>query len=160
MEHAYLLSIVRYSKRTGVFTSRVNRKRVKVGDVIGGANVRGYWRTTIDGKFYFLHRLAWFYVYAIWPTMNLDHKNGIKSDNRICNLREADCVQNGRNRRTSVTNRTGVSGVFKVRSGRYRVDIKLPECRLNLGTYDTLDEAIRVRRQAERRYFGEFRPSA
>jgi hypothetical protein len=158
VDHAYLLSIVRYNRRTGLFTSLINRKKVKVGDVIGSVSVNGYCRTTIDGQFYLLHRLAWFYAHGQWPSKSLDHRNGIKTDNRILNLREADAVENGRNRRLAKTNRTGVSGVHFI-NGRFRVDIKLRDRRLNLGTFDTLREAKQVRRGAERRHFGEFRPN-
>ncbi|MGL9722094.1 HNH endonuclease signature motif containing protein [Symbiopectobacterium sp.] len=45
------------------------------------------------------HRLAWIYVYGVEPDGEIDHINGIRSDNRICNFRIVDDKQNARNRR-------------------------------------------------------------
>jgi HNH endonuclease len=158
MKHAYLLSIVRYNPRTGEFISLVKRKRINVGDVIGSISQRGYARTTIDGKHYYLHRLAWFYVHGKWPRKRLDHKNGKYADNRIRNLRQATSVQNGRNRKIGVNNTSGVVGVNYLKTkGKFRASIKVPEKRVVLGCFENFEDACAARRSAEILYFGEFR---
>lgn len=157
LSHAQLLSLLSYEPATGVFVSSVVRKRVNVGDVIGNRNSRGYMRACIDGKHYYLHRLAWFYVHAHWPPDQIDHKNGKFDDNRIDNLRLATEVTNGRNRKRDIRNTTGKTGVFQLRNGKFRADIKLPERRLILGTFECFSDAVEARIAAEKFYFKEFR---
>jgi hypothetical protein len=53
----------------------------------------------------------------------VDHINGIKTDNRPCNLREGTSSQNSWNRSKSISNTSGVKGVtlFSLISGKVRV---------------------------------------
>ena len=53
-----------------------------VGAIAGAKRVDGYLGVALGGKIYLAHHLAWFYYYGDWP-FRLDHKNRIKSDNRI-----------------------------------------------------------------------------
>ena len=41
---------------------------------------------SINGKFYHLHRLVWFYSTGAWPIGVIDHVNRDRADNRISNL--------------------------------------------------------------------------
>jgi len=157
LTHAELGALLSYDPNTGVFISRVHRKKLHPGDIVGNHNDRGYLRASIDYKSYYLHRLAWFFVYKRWPRQSLDHINGVLDDNRIANLRECDCVLNGRNRKRDIRNSSGKTGVFCLNNGTYRADIKLPHKRLILGSFPTFDMAVEARIAAEIQYFGEFR---
>ena len=69
--------------------------------VKGSRQSQGYMKTKIYlGKecFYLLmHHVVWMLVYGRWPTQ-IDHLNGIKTDNRIGNLREVTAAENCENR--------------------------------------------------------------
>ena len=76
----------------------------------------GYIVVQVDGKSYKAHRLAWFLYYGVWPSLTLDHKNLIKTDNRIENLREFDQGQQARNKPISRSNTSGCVGVHFCKS--------------------------------------------
>ena len=56
-------------------------------------------------------------------------------------------------------NTSGVAGVSKTSSGRWRARITVNRKEIRIGTYDTIEEAIAARKDAEVRYYGEFAPS-
>jgi hypothetical protein len=72
------------------------------GKVAGRLNNRGYVDIglTYRGKQhrYTAHRIAFAMTYGRWPVNEIDHKNRVRSDNRLANLREATHVQNNENR--------------------------------------------------------------
>lgn len=86
--------------------------------------------------------------------MEVDHINHNKLDNRKENLRICQHQENNCNKGLIKTNTSGVTGVTwdKTRQ-KWIAHIKGK----NLGRFDTKEEAIRVRKQAEIEYFGEFR---
>lgn len=55
------------------------------------------------------------------------------------------------------SNSSGIRGVYYDKaSQKYRARLKFKGKLLNFGSYDTLDEAIAARREAEKTYFGEY----
>jgi hypothetical protein len=73
-----LKRVLHYDPDTGVFTRRVTlSSKAKAGDIVG-TNMRGYLQVCIHGKQYRLHRLAWLYVYGVFPEHETDHINGNK----------------------------------------------------------------------------------
>ncbi|MCQ6275773.1 HNH endonuclease [Bacillus sp. V3B] len=93
------------------------------------------------------------------PKLIVDHINGDTSDNRRCNLRITSNKNNVRNSRPSKNNSTNYPGVDKRPSGKYRARITVNRKEILLGTFDTLEEAIQVRKNAENKYFGDYAPS-
>ena len=86
-----LRQLLDYEPATGVFTWKVNRSIVKAGQK-AGVNPHGgdgYPRIGVDGQQCLAHRLAWLHVHGRFPDDEIDHINGIRSDNRLSNLREA-----------------------------------------------------------------------
>lgn len=102
-----------------------------------------------------VHRIVWAMLTGSWPTMALDHINGIRTDNRLSNLREATWSQNQANRRTFVTNRIGLKGVHK-RYQRYAAQIQVQGRYIWLGTFDTPELAHAAYREAAQKYHGQF----
>ena len=71
----------------------------------------GYICPRILGRNYAGHRVAWLLHYGKWPEHHIDHINGIKTDNRITNLRDVPREANMQNMRLQKRNKTGVPGV-------------------------------------------------
>ena len=97
-----LREVLAYDPDTGVFTWKARTSpfsRVNVGDVAGNLRRDGYIEICVDGRKHQSHRLAWLYVYGEWPADQIDHINGIRTDNRIANLREANNAENHHNLR-------------------------------------------------------------
>lgn len=96
-----LREVLAYCPATGVFQwIKPLSSNARKGDVAGCVCEKdGYIRIRIDGTLHLAHRLAMLYIYQRWPEQLVDHKNGIKSDNRIENLRCASKQQNAQNTR-------------------------------------------------------------
>lgn len=87
----------------------------------------------------------------------VDHINNKRYDNRRSNLRLADKQTNGINRPANKNNKLGHKGIFLNKNKtRYCARIMVNYKNIHLGTFDTLEEAIKARQEAEIKYFGEF----
>lgn len=91
----------------GTFT-RTDRKNSK-----GSLDKDGYLIIKIKGKQYKAHRLVFAYHNGRFPTMEIDHINRNRLDNRIENLREVDRQVNVNNTARKVNPDTGVVGIYK-----------------------------------------------
>jgi hypothetical protein len=88
----------------------------------------------------------------------VDHINRDGLDNRVCNLRFATFSQNNMNKGIARNNTSGCTGVDWSRSvGKWRARIKLKRKTIELGYFTEKKDAIKARKQAEIKYFGEFR---
>jgi hypothetical protein len=93
-----LRRILHYSKRTGVFTWLVDSGARKCAGLEAGTlSTMNRVYISIKRKKYLAHRLAWLYVYGVWPSSQIDHKDGDPTNNRMSNLREATPSQNRQN---------------------------------------------------------------
>jgi hypothetical protein len=103
-------SLVSYDSESGVFRHMRSKPGIfSVGDIAGSVDQEGYRLLCLSGKKYRAHRVAWLFEYGEWPVGQLDHRNRVKSDNRIRNLREATHYQNHANR--VLPNLLGLAGV-------------------------------------------------
>jgi len=86
-----------------------------------------------------------------------DHRNGDGLDNRRNNLRKATHQQNCRNQKLRIDSTSGIKGVtWCKRTGKWQVHISVNKRRRFLGRFLLREDAIAVRRAAEKRYYGEF----
>ena len=148
-------SLFSYDPETGLLTRNQRMSQMKSGSYAGTKNSNGYLYVSISYKIYAVHRLIWMYVYGHFPEKNVDHKNGIKHDNRLCNLRNATTSENNQNRRKYSNNKTGYKGV-SIKKGRsinkYLAQIKVNGNVKHLGYFETPDLAHAAYRDAASKY--------
>lgn len=154
-----LKSKLHYNPETGIFTWNISPVRpVKAGSIAGSVDGNGYILIGISCKRISAHRLAWLYAHGHFTTSDIDHINGVRNDNRLCNLREATRSQNLFNRSGANKNNTsGFKGVaFNKRSESFRAMIRINGKNTNLGYFNTPEEASEAYQTAARKYHGEF----
>ena len=135
---ARLMELFNFDPAVGVFTKRLKKRGgARQGEPVGTITERGYTRIKCDGKLLYAHRLAWLYSSGAFPS-SIDHKNGVRSDNRIENLREASAKQNMQNMRSAhKTNKSGFLGVHAHAHGAWRAQIRIDGKKIYIGTYST-----------------------
>lgn len=149
---ARLRELLHYDSETGAFTRKVttgNMGRWKSGQLAGSKSKQtGYIEICVDAKKYQAHRLVWLYVYGKWPEQDIDHKNGIRDDNRISNLRQATRAENNQNRVLDKRNTSGYSGVTWSKAwGKWVARINVNKKAIHIGYFD--DPAVAGRAYLE-----------
>lgn len=144
-----LKQILNYNPITGIFTWIKTNKEASSGKCAWG-----YKRLKIAGKTLKQHRLAWLYMTGHFPEEYIDHINGIKTDNRFCNLREATNTQNQHNRikpsSNSSHNLIGITWNKEV--SKWCARISVDRKRIHLGYFDDKEIAHQVYLNAKRKY--------
>lgn len=145
-----LKELLHYEENTGLFIRKTNVNRHKTGSISGARQNKGYIQIMIDNKNYLAHRLAWFYIYGEWPKNQIDHINRIKTDNRICNLRDVNNSINQHNNSIRKHNTSGTTGVMNYKSRNcWAAQIYVNNKRIYLGIYKTKEDAILARKKYE-----------
>jgi len=132
-----------YEPETGIFRWRygTRNKTKKPWDVAGCKSNTGYVHITLKNKTYRAHRLAWMYIHNDFPKNFIDHINGIKSDNRICNIRDVTRSENMQNL-FKPQGRNIYIGVYKNQNANtWYSKIEINGKQIRLGTFKTPEEA-------------------
>ena len=99
-------------------------------------------------------RMSWIIVGKYY-----DHEDRNPLNNRKYNLRKASFSENAQNISRRKDNKSGVTGVFyNKKDCRWSAYINVNKKRLMLGCYVDKTNAIKVRLNAEVKYYGEFAP--
>ncbi len=116
-------------------------------------NNDGYIGLAINNKQMKAHRIIYFLFYRKWPDGEIDHINGIRDDNRICNLRDASKEHNQQNQRKPRSdNKSGFLGVsYRKDTGMYRATIALNGVKKNIGSFSTPEIAHQAYLQEKRK---------
>lgn len=134
-----------YDPETGIFTWKVRpRNRTPIGTVAGGVRSSdGYARIQVaKGLRVPAHRLAWLLTHGVWPEHEIDHINGVRDDNRLCNLRSATPEQNQANQGIRKNNASGFKGVsFHEKGNKYQAHIGIKGKSTYLGLFATAELA-------------------
>src|SRR5690348_3341834 len=97
-----LVDVLSYDPATGEFRWVKSGRLGWVGRLAGNVDKReGYRRIEILGRGFFASRLAWLYMTKRWPRGLVDHKNGVRDDDRWGNLRDVGRWENRHNRHTA-----------------------------------------------------------
>lgn len=101
-----------------------------------------------------MHRLLTDFKYEF-----VDHKNRKRYDNRKKNLRPATKSENSQNQSKKKNNTTGFIGIaWRKRDAVWSANIGIDGKQKWLGQFQTKEEAIRARLEAEAKYYKEFAP--
>lgn len=149
-----------YDPETGHLTWKITRSSSAVtGSRAGCIGDQGYRRIKIDGKRYFEHRLIWLHVYGKWPNPTCDHRNRIRSDNKLNNLREATESQNSQNMgdKKNKPNKWGFRGVVKSKA-LWEARISWKGKKVSIGWFRSAEEAGAAYVEASRKMRGGFSP--
>lgn len=139
-----LLQIIGYDKERGVLLKINKRKPRDQWRDRGSVTSNGYVVTTVEGKYYLVHRLIWFIEKGYMPPKGyeIDHIDRDKTNNHISNLRCVNRTQNNLNCGVSKTNTLGVKNVTKLPSGSFRASVGYNRKSIHLGTYDNIEDCL------------------
>lgn len=126
----------------------------KVKDICWRKDKDGYLIGCLDNKRPIrLHR----YIMDCPDNLVVDHINHDITDNRKNNLRVVTVSQNQMNRRKTNRNTSGIVGVcWNKEYNKWISKITVGSQKIHLGSFDNFDDAVKARKDAEEKYFGEF----
>lgn len=132
------LHMFKDARSCGAWNGRYANKRA------GGIS-NGYASVRIHDRAYFLHRVAWLLSTGQWPLGEIDHINGLKTDNRIANLRDVPGSVNHENVRKRPAGGSNLPlGVHFLRRKvvrRYSASLRIAGRATHLGYFSTPEEA-------------------
>ena len=142
-----LVEELHYDQITGIFTRKKSCKGRKENAIVGSKRKDGYLTTSFRRKFFYIHRLAWFYIYKEWPNGLIDHINGIKSDNRIDNLRDVDFLTNATNHSKKPNSITGYVGIYKDETTKRLKNKYTTQFNNKTFRFEKLEDCVEFRKQ-------------
>jgi len=98
------------------------------------------------------HWVVWAILYGRWPTTIIDHRDGVGTNNREGNLREATYDRNMANRRRWAQHTNMRGAYFRKARGNWIAVFK----RKYLGMYDSELAAHEAWKKAAVAHYGEF----
>lgn len=123
--------------------------KLHAGKVAGCVGNNGYVGVGLLGKRRQVHRLIWLMFYGEMPEC-VDHINGVRTDQRISNLRNVSVSENNRNRSRVSWRPSGSNGVYWCQHHKkYRARLKVDGNDIHVGYFDSREEARTARKQAE-----------
>ena len=153
MDQETLKKHLDYCPDSGQFTWSKRRGPVPAGKPADSISNEGYIRIGLEGRRWQAHRLAFLYMTGRLPPEDVDHINGVRTDNRWCNIRMVNRTDNTRNSAKCRTNRSGVTGVSWARNaGKWASYIGSAYKKVHLGLFDDFFDAICARKSAENQH--------
>lgn len=139
------------TKRAPEHSAKIWNKRFSGREITSDA-LGGYFGVRLLGNGFFAHRVAFAIAHGEWPDGDIDHINGDRKDNSLSNLRAVSRAENMRNKALSHDCKGGHFGVrFEPKLQKWRAKIGHNYRHIHLGVYDTEEEAVAARKEAERK---------
>ena len=152
LTQARLKEVANYNPTTGIFIRRYGSGGKIKNSVMGCVTKKGYIRICIDRKSYMAQRLAFLYMEGYFPEYGVDHRNGIKSNNKWFNLRHATQACNLQNKKNLLINISGFVGVSQLPKGNWHARVQIKNKTIHLGTWSSKLEAALARLTWELNY--------
>ena len=139
-----------YDPDTGILTWAIDHGyKMKAGQRAGCLN-KGYRCIRHFGQYHQEHRVIWLWMTGSYPTDHIDHINGIRDDNRWCNLRAVSEQINQQNKPKYSNNVSGVTGVtWSKQKLKWHAYIRINNTQQHLGFFTDFFEAVCIRKSAE-----------
>jgi hypothetical protein len=149
----YLSTVFSYNEKTGELSWKsCLSPRAPVGKAINTINCQGYVDVRLNGVLYRAHRIIWKMVTGEDP-VEIDHIDGVRSNNVFSNLRSVSSAENSKNQRKRKNKSSNVIGVsWYERDGNWDSRITVSNKVVFLGRFATFEEAVAVRKAAEKMY--------
>lgn len=131
-----LKEALNYDSKTGIFTWKIQCGTARPGQRAGSRNHHGYRYIKIDGIRYSEHYLVLLYVFNHWPDRQVDHRNGIRDDNRLFNLNTCQPHENQQNRKKRDDTSSQYMGVsYSKLARKWRASIRVNGVNHHLGYF-------------------------
>lgn len=149
--------MVSYDRETATLSWKKSPNvNTPAGKICGNFDRHGYRVFSLDNCLMLGHRVVWMLHYGTTLNSDLDHINGIRSDNRIENLRLATPGQNAANRNLSRNNTSGSKGVTLHATGKWQAQLQHEGKNYYLGLHVTRQAAADAYAAKAKILFGEF----
>ena len=146
--------LLNYDAETGLLdwkeAPKLLGRRHRTGkQAFNSPTVYGYLQGGVGNGVCHTHRVIWAIVHGYWPKQ-IDHINGIRTDNRLENLREVDDAENRKNTAIRSDNKSGYHGIrWRADLHKWRAEIRINGKSKHIGVYTSKDDAIAARRSVE-----------
>ena len=152
-----------YDPESGVLRWNIRPSScIRCGDIAGSKIRRdGYVLVKFKGTTYAAHRIIYEMVHGSIPQgKQIDHRNRVRSDNRIGNLRPATHPENTTNSSLSRRNTSGYMGVSWCKKiSKWEAQLMVAARALHFGYFVNKADAIAARLAGEKLHHGEFAQS-
>lgn len=137
----------------GILFNKITRSSRALKDCcVGNKNTSGALQVKVKNKCYLVHRIIWLLTYGEFPKFDIDHINGIRTDNKIENLRECKSFENAQNRIAHSNNREKLQGVWLHKPGIWRAEIMIKGKKIYLGLHKTPELAHEAYLKAKEKF--------
>jgi hypothetical protein len=130
-----------FEYKDGILYRKKSLGRTKAGDKVGFINDKGYVAVNIGNQCIGVHRIVWMMQHGEMPSL-IDHIDGNRQNNKICNLRLADRFGNAQNKRMHRNNTSGVKGVYwHPKANKWKAQIYCHRKKHDLGLFENIEDA-------------------